>query len=93
MATATDFDIAQAIAKLQNYASIATPDELDDLYSTFGFADLCVARMGIDQADLTEEQQTAVAQADQILKSSFTPAILKLYADYFPSFPIREWWG
>lgn len=70
-----------------------SPADLEEIYDTMDFADLCVARAHLDKIDLLPEERQAVEEADCHFAAIFTEELLQLYADYFPAFPVRTWWG
>lgn len=86
-------DIDRAIYQLEVYAPPgASAARLRELYSTMEFTDLCVTRFSLSQMDLTDEQAGRLKAVDERMSAAFTPNVLELYADYFPSYPIRAWW-
>ena len=89
----TDTDKEDAIQGYVCYSQVLDLDGLQEFYEDLDFLDLCNLRDLIADIDLSEREQQLVKQADDRLSDSFDGQTLQLYANYFPTLPIRDWWG
>jgi hypothetical protein len=89
----SDADKEDALQGYIRYSRILDRDDLKRFYEDLDFTDLCNVRDLIADIELTEQEQTLVDQADDRLRETFDEQTLQLYADYFPTLPIRDWWG
>jgi hypothetical protein len=90
----SDADKQDAIDGYVHYSRVLDLDDLKEFYRDLDFTDLINVRHVLADADLTDEEQAIVEQADQRLREAFDEETLRRYVDYdMGRLPLREWWG
>ena len=91
--TVSEANKKEALDGYLRYSRVLDSDDLRRFYEDLDFTALCNVRDLLTEADLTTDEEQLVTRADDRLRKSFDSETLQLYADYFPTLPIRDWWG